>query len=222
MRGWTRWAIASAAGLGLLVGAAGPAGADEADGVDEAGRGRIAGSFAGDGDFVNDPCAIPEVPDTAGIGVAFTASGDLSSLGATDLEGILCLDPRDGRAFGPLTLSAERGTITGDIDGERVESPDLDPSTFDLDYTVSGGTGRFAGASGTLSVQLTVRIATLPIEVDGAIDGRVTVPPRTPTSTADCKHGGWRHLVDDQGRPFGSQGACIRWVRQHGGGTDAA
>jgi hypothetical protein len=168
MRGWTRWALAPAVAFGLLVSAAGPAGA---------GGGRIAGPFAGEGEFVNEPCEIPEVPDHAGIGVAFTASGHLSSLGATGVEGIMCLDPRDGRAFGPLTLSARRGTVTGELDGARAESSDLDPSTFELDYTVTGGTGRFAGARGTLSVELTVRIATLPIEVDGTIDGRVTVPP---------------------------------------------
>ena len=59
MRGCAKWAIGSVAALGLLVGAAGPAGA----GAEPAG-GRIAGSFAGEGDFVNDPCAIPEVTDT--------------------------------------------------------------------------------------------------------------------------------------------------------------
>jgi hypothetical protein len=216
MRGWTKWAIGSVAALGLLVGAAGPAGA----GARPAG-GHIAGSFAGEGDFVNDPCAIPEVTDTIGIGVSFTATGDLSSLGASDIEGIVCLDPRDGRAFGPLTLSSERGTITGDMDGGAVESPELNPFPFALESTVTDGTGRFAGASGTLSVEVTIRL-TGPIQVEGTIDGTVTVPPRTPTSAADCKHGGWRHLVDDHGRPFRSQGACIRWVRHHAGGSRAA
>lgn len=164
MRGWARWVGASAAAVGLPVGAAAPAGA---------GGGRIAGSFAGDGELVNDPCALPEVPDTVGIGVEFTAHGRLASLGRAEVEGTLCLDPRDGRPFGPLTLSGRRGTVTGGIDGQRVESPDLNPSTFDLDYTVTGGTGRYAGATGTLEVELTVDIAHFPVQVEGTIDGRV-------------------------------------------------
>jgi hypothetical protein len=172
MRSLTRWAGASVAVLGLLVGAAGPAGA-EADGG--SGGRRIAGSFAGEGEFVNEPCAVPEVPDHAGIGVSFTASAHLSSLGASDVEGIVCLHPRDGRSFGPLTLSAGRSTITGDMVGAPGEAP-FPPFTFRLDYTVSGGTGRFAGARGTLSVVVTVDIAPIPMLVDGTIDGRVTVP----------------------------------------------
>lgn len=175
MRGWGKWAGAVVAALGLLVGAAGPAGAGaEAGG----GRGRIAGSFAGEGEFVNEPCAIPEVPDDIGIGVSFSAGGDLSSLGATDVTGIVCLDARDGSSFGPLTLSSRRGTITGDMVGEPAEAP-FPPFTFDLDYTVTGGTGRYAGARGTLSVVVTIDIG--PMVVEGTIDGRVRVPHSTPT-----------------------------------------
>jgi len=32
--------------------------------------------------------------------------------------------------------------------------------------------------------------------------------PAGPVSTADCKHGGWRHFAD-----FTSQGACVRFLR---------
>jgi hypothetical protein len=41
------------------------------------------------------------------------------------------------------------------------------------------------------------------------------VAARTPNSAADCKGGGWRTLVDGQGRPFASQGACISWQIHH-------
>ena len=37
-------------------------------------------------------------------------------------------------------------------------------------------------------------------------------PPRVPGSPDDCKHGGWRDLVDDEGRPFANQGGCIGYA----------
>jgi hypothetical protein len=170
MRGrMTKWTIASIVALGLLVTAPAPAAPAERGG--EGGGRRVAGSFAGEGEFVNEPCEIPEVPDQAGIGVAFTATGRVSSFGRTEFDGIVCLDPRDATAFGPLTLSSRRGTITGDLDGAVSGSPGLDPTTFDLDYTVTGGTGAFRRASGTLAVDLTVAISPFPIQVEGTIDG---------------------------------------------------
>lgn len=39
--------------------------------------------------------------------------------------------------------------------------------------------------------------------------GVEVAPPRTPLAKADCKRGGWRDLVDDEGRPFRNQGRCI-------------
>jgi hypothetical protein len=36
-----------------------------------------------------------------------------------------------------------------------------------------------------------------------------------PETKADCKHGGWRNLTDDRGRPFRNQGRCIRFVTHH-------
>ncbi len=34
----------------------------------------------------------------------------------------------------------------------------------------------------------------------------------TPQSRDDCRDDGWRRVVDDQGRPFRSQGQCIKFV----------
>jgi hypothetical protein len=33
-----------------------------------------------------------------------------------------------------------------------------------------------------------------------------------PTTTADCKHGGWRNLANEGGQPFRSQGQCVSFV----------
>ena len=35
----------------------------------------------------------------------------------------------------------------------------------------------------------------------------------TPTRKAECRHGGWRRLVDAHGMPFANQRRCIRFVR---------
>jgi hypothetical protein len=37
-------------------------------------------------------------------------------------------------------------------------------------------------------------------------------PSSAPTSRDDCKHGGWRTLVDPDGRPFRNQGDCVSSV----------
>lgn len=38
---------------------------------------------------------------------------------------------------------------------------------------------------------------------------------RTPPNKDACKNGGWREYVDDQGRPFASQGQCVTWTVHH-------
>lgn len=40
-----------------------------------------------------------------------------------------------------------------------------------------------------------------------------TPSPEVPTDADQCKHGGWAHLVDDQGRPFTNQGDCVSFVQ---------
>jgi hypothetical protein len=44
-----------------------------------------------------------------------------------------------------------------------------------------------------------------------AVAGSVPVLP-VPTTKRDSKGNGWQGLVDDQQRPFASQGQCIRFV----------
>ena len=40
-------------------------------------------------------------------------------------------------------------------------------------------------------------------------------PGRTPLTSDECKHDGWRHLVDAHDGPFLNQGACMRFVASH-------
>jgi hypothetical protein len=38
--------------------------------------------------------------------------------------------------------------------------------------------------------------------------------PPVPMSKEDCKHGGWKTLVDGDSRPFKNQGQCIHFVKR--------
>jgi hypothetical protein len=47
------------------------------------------------------------------------------------------------------------------------------------------------------------------------VDTPITFAPPTPSSVADCLHGGWRERADAAGRPFPTLGACLRFVAEH-------
>jgi hypothetical protein len=44
----------------------------------------------------------------------------------------------------------------------------------------------------------------------GFVDAPITFG--TPTKAADCRHGGWRKVVDEHGRPFRNAGQCLGWL----------
>jgi hypothetical protein len=203
-----RWTVAAALAAGLVVASVAPAGAAEIP---------VEGSFDGPGSFVNEPCRTPDhPPDQAPIGTAFEATGTLSSLGTSDVDVVICLDPIVGgnRVFGPLTITAPDGTLTADTEGSlALPAPIGGPYVFDITGTVTGGTGDLEGATGSLDLAGSFTLS--PFVVEGSISGTVTLPPNTPTSKDDCKHGGWRDFEDENGEPFTSQRDCIRWVKDH-------
>jgi hypothetical protein len=207
-----KWAAAVATVVGLFAGLATPAGAGSLP---------VSGSWAGPGNFYNQECDYPErPPGTSPIGAGTAdASGDLGSIGATQVNTIVCLDVRPGsdRAFGPLTLTTADGTITATMEGHAVRDtppPIGGPYPFDLVATVTGGTGRFVGTTGTLNVHAVVLLSPA-FTVSGTLDGSVTVPPHTPASKDDCKNGGWQSFEDENGQPFPNQGQCVAWVNHH-------
>lgn len=53
------------------------------------------------------------------------------------------------------------------------------------------------------------------------LPGAVSAPVPFPVVRDDCKHGGWRLLVDAQGRPFKNQGDCVSYVATGGRNTAA-
>jgi hypothetical protein len=200
-----RHAAAALAVAGLSLGlTAGPVGAADLP---------ISGSISGSGELEQPPCVGP--PDSANIGASFAASGTLTSLGDTLLDGTVCLTTDGGasRVFGPLVLQTGTGTITATMTGTGTGSI-FGAFDWDLTATVDGGTGEFEGATGTLSLAMHLEFV-FPLQWTGTIDGTVTLPPHTPTSHDDCRDGRWRDFEDEHGAPFRNQGQCVAWVNHH-------
>lgn len=88
------------------------------------------------------------------------------------------------------------------------------PATYEL--TITGGTGSYQLATGTLVLDAVWNDPVIPVfAMVGTVSGTVVLPPPTPISKDDCRHGGWRNLADEHGRPFRNQGHCTTWVHHH-------
>ena len=169
----------------------------------------VTGPFTATGTLASDGCGIFHQVVTGG--------GGWTGLGDSDFVLDFCLgDERgDGHrpAVGTFSVTAPDGTLAGDLGG-TIEAGGLGPRfPLHLTLTITSGTDRFAGATGTIAMEGFFGLAALTAE--GTVDGTVTLAPRTPGSVRDCKHGGWRDFVDHHGNPFRNQGHCVRWVRHH-------
>jgi hypothetical protein len=121
---------------------------------------------------------------------------------------------------GTFTVTAADGTLSGALTGwvDATGTPPPGggfPTEFPahLVLTVSAGSGRFAAATGSLALDGIFGPAAATFA--GDVSGTITIPPPTPQTVRDCRHGGWRHVVDDRGRPFRNQRQCIAFVRRH-------
>lgn len=85
------------------------------------------------------------------IGMTLTKAGNATHLGRFTVVASQCLDPATGAITkGEAVFTAANGdqvfaTQSGQVSG----SPPV--LAFELDYTITGGTGRFAGASGSIN-----------------------------------------------------------------------
>ena len=213
----TARAIAAVA-LGLLVvgvGVGAPASAAPAGGNPgpDAHELVVSGSFTGTGNF----SSTTECPSFQ---TWHDAGGDWTALGAVTFRLDYCVElstTEPSPLSGTFTITAPAGTLTGTVTGEvaEVAGPEGFPASYTL--TVTGGTGTYARAGGTLTLAAVWDGEVIPVfAISGTVSGTVTLAAPTPTSARDCRHGGWRDLADDAGRPFRNQGACIRYVREHG------
>jgi hypothetical protein len=207
--------VATAATVVALAGVA-PAGADDAGGTPPPTGTtlEVSGDFTGFG-LLQSTCGLfNQVVD---------GGGEWVPLGTSTFHLDFCLEsPAGGEQYpissGSFTVTSPDGTLTGTVGGYVEAGGMPDPTVgfpLHIVLTVTGGTGAYAGATGELTLDGAFGYGATPVW--GTVSGTVTLPPPTPGSVADCRRGGWRNVVDDQGRPFRSQGACVAWVRSHDG-----
>jgi hypothetical protein len=199
-------ALAATAAVALVVGLASPAAAKDLP---------VSGTFTGTGHFEFACNFAQEYTD---------GSGDWTSLGPTTFHLVYCVDAPTTVTdpwpvpSGTFTIETADGTVTGEVGG-YVEAGTTDPDgryPYQLVLTVTGGTGRYDGATGSLVLDGSFEyIPFYDRRHQGTVSGTITLPARTPETRDDCRHGGWRDLVDDAGRPFRNQGHCIAFVNHH-------
>ena len=123
------------------------------------------------GDVTNPPLDPPVV--FPHLSVLVEATGQATRLGRFTLEFPHIVDLRDSSAIGTYTFTAANGdTLTADVVGQG--TPTGTPGVFYIVEvaTITGGTGRFAGATGSFTVErLSDRIAGTTV---GSFEGTIS------------------------------------------------
>jgi len=104
-----------------------------------------------------------EIPGACatGLQVVIGGSGAATHLGRYSYSAIECFDPGTGGFAGaPMLIAASGDRITGTYVGTVAPTGDPDVIRYDEVVTITGGTGRFAGATGELQVVGWANLAT--------------------------------------------------------------
>ena len=128
-------------------------------------KGRLKGAFT----VTFDP------PPSPFFSVLFEGTGNATLLGRFTLEVPHRVNSTTGTAVGTFAFTAANGDmLTGDFTG--VSTPTATPVVFDLVETarITGGTGRFAGATGSFIVKRFVDLSTL--LTAGSFEGTISLP----------------------------------------------
>jgi hypothetical protein len=128
-------------------------------------KGRLEGAFT----VTFDP------PPSPFFSVLLEGTGNADLLGRFTLEAPHRVNSTTGTAVGTFAFTAANGDmLTGDFTG--VSTPTATPGVFDVVETASitGGTGRFAGATGSFTVKRFVDLSTL--LTAGSFEGTISLP----------------------------------------------
>lgn len=168
----------------------------------QASDGEVSIDLNGDG-----PGAISQAISTT-VGAEYTVTFDLSA------------NPDCGTAPKSLTVMATGGTVQPEtFDVGATGSSRIDMKWSQREYTFVA-----TAATTTLTFASTTGNSCGPALDDIAIAETLPPPPppvSTPTTTADCKNGGWSTLADADGHPFRNQGDCVSYVASKGRNTAA-
>jgi hypothetical protein len=112
--------------------------------------------------------------DTGGIALEVTGTGRSTHLGEYSARYRECFDPATGAVTGgTFTLTVANGdTLYGTYGGQAFPTGDANAVAYDDPGVITGGTGRFAGASGIANTSGVANLATG--EYSGAISGSVS------------------------------------------------
>lgn len=106
-----------------------------------------------------------ELPGLCGDGslqVVIEGSGTATHFGRYSYAATECFNPITGAFTGLHTISAANGDeLFGTYSGQVAPTADPDVVTYAEGLVISGGTGRFAGASGVFDVNGVANLATL-------------------------------------------------------------
>jgi outer membrane protein assembly factor BamB len=139
-----------------------------------------------------------------GLELALTGSGTIAPFGVSSFALTFCGAPGHDQ----FALTATDGTVTGPVTHLTL-SVIRELFTAHFEVAITGGTGRYAHASGNLTSDLS-SFNGAPTE--GSMSGTVAFGAPTPTAKAECMNGGWRNLSDNTGVPFKNQGTCIAFA----------
>jgi hypothetical protein len=123
---------------------------------------------------------------------------------------------------GQYTVLGDTGDKTDPCDGQFHSYPvNIPVQAGDVlgVYVVSDWVGVLNGGSLTFGFQSEPAVGdtiTVPNSFGGSTVDESATLAQVPTSTSDCKNGGWQTLVDANGNPFKNQGDCVSYVATKG------
>ena len=114
--------------------------------------------------------------ETGGVILEVTGTGHATMLGSYSARYRECLDPATGAVTeGTFTLTAANGDkVFGTYGGQAVPTADPSVVAYDDPGVITGGTGHFAGAGGTVTTAGHANMATG--EYSGTLTGSVSRP----------------------------------------------
>jgi len=215
---WWRAGFAVVVGLGWMAGI-GTAGAATEDAVVTASAGgeelAVSGAFSATGTFES----TPECPS---FHTVHTGQGTWTGLGDVTFVLDYCVvlsSEGSSPLSGTAAITADAGTLTATVEGTVSGTGATEGYPADYTSTITGGTGAYESASGTLDLAGVWDDPEIPVRsMHGTASGTIGLPEPPlahPSSIGDCLRGGWRDYVDDDGETFSGLWACVIYVITH-------
>jgi hypothetical protein len=176
----------------------------------------VSGSYSGPSGF-GDVTVCADPPHD--LAVAGTATGTIAPFGSSTLTFAWCqsvVGPPYIATIQPgatASITSASGAVSGDLTGTVTGTSDSQGRfPYDFSLAVTGGSGAFAGATGTIA--LTGTFAAGATDVIGTASGSVSSSPPSVVAKhfSDCRGRGWQTVTDAHGRHFRSRLSCDVYV----------